>query len=219
MFPILSIYVLSTELVCSVFRNFELKYNDVQWLKTRAILTPTNNRLQMLNNQVSKWFPGKFSYYKSADSVSCDSVEAQNAAELRYPQELLNSIEAGASLPDHEIALKKGFIVMLLRNVKPSSGHVNGTRYVVENMTPNLLFLTSVSGSKTGVRLILPRMNCTVGKDDFPIPRFRRCQFPIRVCFAMTINKAQEQSIPGTLGIVMYGKCLYHGPDYKNVID
>ena len=100
-------------------------------------------------------------------TVPCDSGETQNAAELRYPKELLNSIEARASLLDHEIALKKGFIVMLLRNIKPSSGHVNSTRCVVENMTFNLVFLTSVSGSKTGVRLILPQMNCTVGKDDF----------------------------------------------------
>ena len=164
----------------------------------------------MLNNQVSEWFPGTYSRYNGADSLSCDSVEAQNSAELRYPQELLNSIGARASLPDHEIALKKGFIVVLLRNIKPSSGHVNGTRYFVENMTFNLLFLTSVSGSKKGVRLVLPRMNCTVGKDDFLIPRFRRNQFPIRFYFAMTIKKAQEQSISATVGIDLYGQCFSH---------
>ena len=96
-------------------------------------------------------------------------------AELGYPQELLNSIETGASLSYHEIALKKEFIVVLLRNLKSFSGHVIGIRYVVENMNPYLLFLKSVSGSKTGARLILPRMNCTFGKNDFPIPQLRRC--------------------------------------------
>ena len=70
----------------------------------------------------------------------CVSVEAQNAAELRYPVELLNSIEVVASLSDHEIAFKKGFIVMLLRNIRPSSGRFNETRYVVHNMTSNVLF-------------------------------------------------------------------------------
>ena len=68
------------------------------------------------------------------ESAACDSVEAQNAAELRYPVELLNSIEFGASLLDYEIALKKRLIVMLRRNIKPSSGHVNGTRCMVDNM-------------------------------------------------------------------------------------
>ena len=89
--------------------------------------------------------------------------------------------------------------------MKPSSGHVNLTRYVVESMTTNLLFPTSVSSSRAEVRLILPRMKCTLSKDDFLIPGFRRCQFPIRVCFATTINKAQGQPIPGTLGIELRG--------------
>ena len=140
--------------------------------------------------------------------MTCDSVEAQNATEWRYAQEFLNSIEAGGSLPDHEVALKKGFIAILLRNIKPSYGDVKVTRYATENMTPNLLLLKSVSASKTGVRIILHRMNCTVGKDDFPIPGFRRCQFPIRVCFSMTINKAEGQPRPVTLGIDLDGQCF-----------
>ncbi len=43
-------------------------------------------------------------------------------------------------------------------------------------------------------------MNCTVGTEDFPIPGFPRCQFPIRICFAIMINKSQGQSISGLLG-------------------
>ena len=127
----------STDLVHSVFENLEKRYNDLSWLTSRAILAPTNSRLKYHNDKVAEWFPGTFSEYKSADSVFCDTLEAQESADLKYPQELLNSIEVGASLSDHEIALKKGFIVMLLRNIKPSAGHANGTRYVVENMTSN----------------------------------------------------------------------------------
>ena len=201
-------------MVESVFPNLAEKYDYVQWLKSRAILAPINSRLQSLNSEVAKIFPHDFSYYRSADSVAYDSVEAQNSAELRYPVELLNLIEVGASLPYREIALKKGFIVMLLPSIMPSSGHVNGTRYVVDNLTPNVIFLTSVSGSKTGERPILPRMNCTVSKDDFPIPGFRRSQFPVRICFAMTINKAQGQSIPRTLGIDLHGPCFSRGQLY-----
>ena len=204
----------STDLVKSVFQNLNDNHNDVHWLTSRAILTLTNNWLKSLNEKVAEWFPGNFSHYQSADSVMCDSLQAKNAAELRYPQELLNSIEVGGSLPDHSISLKKGFIVMLLRNIKPSAGHVNGARYVVENMTPTLLYLRSTSGSRTGVRLILPRMNCTVSKDDFPILGFRTCQFPIRVCFAMTVKKAEVQSIRGTLGIDLLGQCFSHGQLY-----
>ncbi len=103
---------------------------------------------------------------------------------------------------------------MLLRNKKPSVVHVNDTRYVVENTTPNLLFFTSIHGSKTGFQLILLRIDCTVSKDDFPIPDLRICQFPIRICFAMTVKKAQGQSIRLNLGIDLQGQCFFHGQLY-----
>ena len=173
--PAVNIVDSVTDLVQSVFQDIDKKYDDVGWLTSRAILTPINSRLQCINNQVAESFLGKFCAYKSPDSVVYDLLEAQNAVELRYPQELLNSIEVGSSLRDRKISLKTGFTVMLLRNMKPPSGQVIGTRYVVESTTFNLLFLTFVSSSRTMVRLISPRMNCTVSKDDFPIPRFRRC--------------------------------------------
>ena len=58
---------------------------------------------------------------------------------------------------------------------------------------------------------MLPRMNCVPGVDDIPIPGFRRCQFLVRVCFAMTINKAQGQSVPGKLGVDLTSFCFAHG--------
>ena len=134
--------------------------------------------------------------------------------ELKYPTQLLNSIQTGSALPDHEIKLKKGFVVMLLRNIRQNCGHVNGTRYVVHNMTKNLLFLRAVSGTCKGSSILLPRMNCIPVKDEFPIPGFRRCQFPVPACFAITIDKAQDQSVPGKLGLDLCSPCFAHGQLY-----
>ena len=103
---------------------------------------------------------------------------------------------------------------MLLRNIRPKQGHVNGTRYVVVNMTDNLLFLRAVSGTNQGESFVLPRMNCLPGMEDFPIPGFRRCQFPVRVSFAMTVNKAQGQSVSGRLGLDLTHPCFSHGQLY-----
>ena len=112
-----------------------------------------------LNGEVAKRLPGSFSLYRSADSVSCESIDAQRKAGLRYTQELLNSIKGRASFPNHEIKLKIVFTVILLRNIKPCLFHVNETQYLVGRTSANLLFLISVSGSKKGARLRLPRMN------------------------------------------------------------
>ena len=73
------------DLVESVFQNIEKKYNDVGWLTSQAILTTTISRLQRIYDQLAELFPGTFSYYRSAESVVCDSIEAQNVSKLRYP--------------------------------------------------------------------------------------------------------------------------------------
>ncbi len=85
---------------------------------------------------------------------------------------------------------------------------MNGTRHVVENVTKNFLFLKAVSGTAKDNPLVLPRRNFTPGVDDFPISGFRRSQFPILVCFAMTIKKSQVQSVTGNLGIDLLSSCF-----------
>ncbi len=110
--------------------------------------------------------------------------------------------------------LKKGFMVMLLRNLCPQKGHVNSARYSVEHMLSNLLHLKVAVGSHAGSRLTLPRVPCGPGDDNFPLSGFKRTQFPVRVCFGMTINKAQGQSIGGKLGLELSGDCFAHSQLY-----
>ncbi len=85
---------------------------------------------------------------------------------------------------------------------------------MVENTTNKLSFLKAVFGKATGSPLVLPRMSCTPGIDDFPIPGFRRCYFLSRVCFAMTINKSYVQSVTGKLGIDSSSPCFANGQLY-----
>lgn len=58
---------------------------------------------------------------------------------------------------DHQLTIKLGFIVMLLRNLQPANGHVIGARYIVMFMTNIVLFLTSKNERGGRKRLILPR--------------------------------------------------------------
>jgi len=77
--PSVTVVQNSTELVDSVFKDLEKGYTNFDWLTSRAILCPTNCRLTALNEEIAERFPGSFSTYKSADSVSCDSVEAEKS--------------------------------------------------------------------------------------------------------------------------------------------
>lgn len=192
----------------SIYCDISQKYSDIAWLTSRVILTTKNNHLASINNYVGNMIPGRYRTYLSADKV-----ENQDAHALRYPVEMLNLLTAGSALPDHKLRPKKGFIIMLL-NLDPQSGHVNGTRYIIEKMSNSLLYLRVATGSYQGNELCLPRMPCSPGDDTFPVPGFTRTQFPVRVCFALTTNKAQGQSFGGKLGLDLQNMCLSHGQLY-----
>ena len=181
------------QLMPQVIRN---NHGDPAWLPKRVILATKNRPLEKVNEVVGKMTPGRYRTYLRAEKVENEDTNA-----LIYLMELPNTLTAGSALPDHKLKLKKGFIVMLLHNVNPTSVHVNGARYVIENMTSNLLFLRITTVSYEGNRLCLPRMPCGPDDDNFPIPGFTRTQFPIRTCFALTTNKAQGQSFGGRIGL------------------
>ena len=99
----------SEELIDSVFPDVFKSYTDVEWLTSRAILASTNSAATSLNEEIGSRIPGEYRLLRSADSVTADDPDQQAALELRYPQELLNSLDTGSSMPDHIIQLKKGF--------------------------------------------------------------------------------------------------------------
>ncbi len=148
--PFINLVQFSSELIHAIFGDISAKYSNTIRLNSSAILATTNCRLKSLNDEIIKRFPGLLSMLLSADSVVSQNSEDQKAMELKYPQELLNSINAGSSLPDHESKLNEGFVVMLLRNRRQDYGHLNSTRYVVPNMTKNSLFLRAISGTVKG---------------------------------------------------------------------
>ncbi len=161
------------KLIDSLFPNLSMIYCDTKWLTSRAILAPTKSWLKVLNDLIIKRFSGSYFTFLSANSVVSENPEDQKSTELKYLQKLLNSIEAVSSLSDRAVRLKKGFMVMLLCNVRLKCGHVTGTRYIVQNMTKKFLFLRVVSGTAKRSSLVLQWMNCIPGLVEFPIPRFR----------------------------------------------
>ena len=194
-----------------IYAEIEQKYNDKEWLKNRTILTTKNRTLKLINDSVGSKFPGELRTYLSADKVESDETGEDGP---QYPVELLNSLTAGSALPDHELCLKKGYPVMLLRNIDKGRGHVNGARYIVKDMKTNVVFLESLTGDNAGQMLALPKMPCGPGDSSFPIQGFTRTQFPIRVCFCITLNKAQGQSFSGSVGLDLIDPVFTHGQLY-----
>jgi ATP-dependent DNA helicase PIF1 len=67
-----------------------------------------------------------------------------------------------------------------------------GSRLSVKKMMNNIIEATILNEKFKGEDVLLPRIPMI--PTDMPF-EFKRLQFPVRLAFAMTINKAQEQSL------------------------
>jgi len=97
--------------------------------------------------------------------------------------------------PPHRLILKIGVPIILLRNISPSEGLCNGTRLIIKEIQQHVIDAEIVTGSHLRKRVFIPRIRIAPSDSDLPFQLIRR-QFPIRLAFAMTINKAQGQTIP-----------------------
>ncbi len=190
------------ELMTKVFPNLHLNYKNHNWLSERAILAPKNLAVDEINAKLLSQLPGETSSYKSIDTVP-DPDEVVN-----YPVEFLNSL-APAGLPPHNLELKVGAPIMLLRNLEPPK-LCNGTRLTIKKLMPRVLEATVMTGKAKGENVFIPRIPLI--PSDMPF-QFRRLQFPVKPSFAMSINKAQGQSLQ-VVGLNLAEPVFSHGQLY-----
>ena len=103
---------------------------------------------------------------------------------------------------------------MILKNLDPSNGLCNGTRCIVTGWKENLLEARIATGDFAGRVIHIPRIKCTSSATDRKLPvEIIRCQFPVKLCFAMTINKSQGQTL-GKVGLFLSQSVFSHGQLY-----
>ncbi|XP_057249273.1 uncharacterized protein LOC104905551 [Beta vulgaris subsp. vulgaris] len=120
---------------------------EPSYFQERAILAPTNEIAETVNDHVLSQLPGEERTYLSSDAISVE--EGNFGIHEMYSTEFLNTIKCGG-LPNHSIRLKVGAPVMLLRNIDQSSGLCNGTRLVVKHLGDRIIEAIVVSGSNLG---------------------------------------------------------------------
>ncbi|XP_073030705.1 uncharacterized protein [Primulina eburnea] len=192
-------------LIDSVFLNMINHVNDENYIVHRAIITPKNIDVDNINQMLILKFPGEEKEYTSWDSVEDDNHNL-------FQEEFLNSLSP-SGLPPHKIIFKVGSPIMLLRNVAPELGLCNGTRLICHDLCRNFIDVEIITGPYKGTRFFLHRMPLK-SEDNSGLPfESTRRQFPIRVSFALTINKAQGQTIPN-FGIFLCNHVFSHGQLY-----
>lgn len=194
------------QLIASIFPDLENNLHNAAYMMDRAIITHLNDDVNRVNERVLTTFQGRdeITYY------SFDSV-AEDHHNLFLP-EFLNSITAG-NLPPHKLTLKKGCPIMCLRNFDPRIGLCNGTRLMCHNFGRYFIDAEILCGEFKGIRVFLPRIPLNTSEDAKLPFEMTRKQFPVRLSFALTINKSQGQTIPN-VGVYLPDHVFTHGQLY-----
>ncbi|KAG5602925.1 hypothetical protein H5410_034295, partial [Solanum commersonii] len=103
------------------------------FITSRAILTTKNDFVDEINDMLISQFPNTEKVYIAID----ETIDPKDQSEYEDFLHTLNPI----GLPPYKLSLKKNCPIMLLRNLNPSEGLCNGTRYfnMAQRYTINMI--------------------------------------------------------------------------------
>ena len=144
--------------------------------------------------------PGESVEYRSLDSVLDESQS------VHFLIEFLNSLEV-SGFSSHVLSLKLSAPIIILRSLDPPKV-TNDTKCVITKLSANTIEARVSHGRYAGHDIIIPRIPLIPSNSTLPF-KFRQLQFPIVLCFVMTINKSQGQTFKA-VGVDLINESFTH---------
>ena len=176
-------------------------------MASRLILVATNAEADAFNAWMAEQLPGEMQVVLASNTVA--QTARDNAV---IPPEVLATLNPSC-MPPHKLHLKPGVVLILLRNIDVDQGLCNGARLTLEQVTRHTLKCRILGGARHGNLALLPKLTFTPSDTVAAPCEFRRRPFPVRVAFALTINKSQGQTLDH-VGVYLRSPIFAHGHLY-----
>ncbi|KAE8742020.1 hypothetical protein FOCC_FOCC012436 [Frankliniella occidentalis] len=169
-----------------------------------AILSTLNVNVRAINDKIITSLP-----HRLHEMISFDSVDQDGDDGFYVDEETLHTAQ-GQGVPDHILKLKIGTVCLITRNLNIDQGLVNGTKVIVEAISPRLVRVRKPNTTETfGIPRITFKFPIIAGS---PMTMTRK-QFPLQLAYAMTFHKSQGQTIK-LVGVDLRTDCFTHGQLY-----
>ncbi len=168
-------------LIRTIYPDHRCHSGDAMYLMQRSILAPKNTDVDEINNAILESLFEESHTYLSANSLTPTEEGASVAAGVSmdsfYLVEFLNTLQFNGTA-NHELELKVGVPILLLRNLNQSIGLRNGTRLIVKRLGQRVIEAEIITGNNVGKRVFIPRIIMSPSGTDWPF--VLRChQFPV----------------------------------------
>ncbi|XP_026446496.1 uncharacterized protein LOC113347124 [Papaver somniferum] len=154
-----------------------------------TIMVVQDDHMDEINRHTTSLFPGEERQYLSKDYISF-ATENYNEAKQLYPTEFLNKVEI-AYMPKHELRLKIGLPITLLRCLDEKKGIITGTRLIITQLLEHEIVAEVLTGPAVGKKVVIGKH---VMKSTNAIP-LTRCQFPVKIAIVMHMDRSRGQSL------------------------
>ncbi|KAH9563275.1 hypothetical protein CY35_05G117200 [Sphagnum magellanicum] len=179
------------------------------------ILAPKNTDVNEVNNAILESLSEELHMYLNANSLTLTEEGANATARVSmnslYSVEFLNTLQF-SDIANHKLELKMGVLILLLRNFNQSIGLCNGTKLIVKRLGQRVIEAEIITGNNVDKRVFIPRIIMSPSGIDWPFV-LRRRQFPVRMAFAITINKSPGQTL-NNIKIYLSSPVYSHGQLY-----